>query len=111
MILNWTYGMEMHLDVAAKTFTGIEDSQLLEMPLTLLPVAVFLRTSAGGNAELRGYYRTDQDAEFTMRVSTGGESAGTQMYAALDNALLLSCSGGAPSQPASVECTILGVKQ
>lgn len=111
MILNWTYGMEMQLGLAAKTYTGIENSRSVEMPLTLTPLAIFLRTSAGGNAELCAYYRTDQDGEYTMRVSAGGSAAHTRLQYELDDILMLNCTGGTMAQPASLECCILGVKR
>ena len=87
MILNWNYGMEMGLQLASKTFTGIESSQSLQMPLTAIPLFILLRTSAGGAG-----VRTRLESEW-------------------DTYLRLGCSGGTMAQPATLECTVLGVKR
>lgn len=110
MILNWIYGTEMELEITTKTYTGIEAYQLIEMPLTVTPLAVLLRTSAGGKAELCAYYRADQDGAYTMRASAGDAPAYSRLHTDLGDALMLTCSGGTAAQPASLECVALGVK-
>lgn len=111
MILNWNYGMEMGLELVSKTFTAIESNQSLEMPLTVTPLAIFLRTSAGGNAELCAYYRTDQAGDYTMRASAGGAAAYTRLSFEMSSFLMLHCTGGTMAQPATLECIVLGVKR
>lgn len=111
MIFNWTYGMEANLDLAARTYTGIESTQTLSVPLTLVPLAILLRTSSGGNAELCAYYRADQDGEYTLRVSVGATTGRTRLDYIIGDTMTLTCSGGTAAQPASLECIVLGVKQ
>ena len=103
--------MEMGLDIAARTYTGIDSTRSIELPLTLTPLAIFLRTTVSGNAELCAYYRADQSWAYTMRVSTGGTEGRTRFDYSLPNSIMLMCSGGTSAQPASLECVILGVKK
>ena len=99
------------MQLSSKTFTGIESSQSLQMPLTVTPLLILLRTSAGGNAELCSYYRSDPLADYTMRTSNGGASVSTRLEYDWDTYLRLSCSGGTMAQPATLECIVLGVKK
>lgn len=111
MILNWNYGMEMGMQLATKTFTGIESSQSLQMPLTVIPLFILLRTSAGGSAELCAYYRAEPLGDYTLRTSAGGAGVRTRLESEWDTYLRLGCNGGTMAQPATLECTVLGVKR
>lgn len=111
MIFNWNYGMEMGLTLVSKTYAGIDSAHSLEMPLTLNPVAILLRTSAGEDAELCVYCRADLDDAYTLRSSAGSAALHTRLEQELETHLVLSCTGATADLPASVECTILGVKK
>ena len=71
MIFNWIYGTELEMEAVTKTYSDITEYSIFHLPLTVSPLAVILRTSAGDDAELCTYYRADQNGDFTLRVSRG----------------------------------------
>lgn len=111
MIFNCIYGTELEMEAATKTYSNITEYAIYHLPLTVSPLAVILRTSAGNDAELCTYYRADQDGNFTLRVSQGQCPASSRMYAELEESLMLTCSGGTTALPATLECIVLGVKR
>ena len=110
MIFNWIYGMEMDLGTASKTFSGVQAYSVLEMELTVNPLVILMRTTAGGVSDLCAYYRTDPDGSFSLRASDGQGDAYCRLVSCVEGELLLSCSGATAEQPANIECIALGVK-
>ncbi|MDR0840649.1 MAG: hypothetical protein LBN26_04595 [Christensenellaceae bacterium] len=110
MLFNMTCGSEMELQITSNTYPNLTAAQYIYMPLTVEPLAVFLRTSYAGGAELCAYYRADQTGDFTMRVSLDA-SAQTRLYDLREDTLVLLAQGMSAGAPAALECTILGVKK
>lgn len=110
MIFNWNYGIDLCLELVSKTFAGIDSDSSLEMPLTLSPIAILLRTSTEESSELCVYYRTDMAENYTMRAGSE-DGARTRLAQEKETHLLLACTGAAAARPATVECIILGVKK
>ena len=52
MIFNWIYGTELEMEAVTKTYSDITEYSIFHLPLTVSPLAVILRTSAGDDAEL-----------------------------------------------------------
>ena len=67
MIFNWIYGTELEMEAVTKTYSDITEYSIFHLPLTVSPLAVILRTSAGDDAELCTYYRADQNARGPVR--------------------------------------------
>ena len=111
MIFNWIYGTELEMEAVTKTYSDITEYSIFHLPLTVSPLAVILRTSAGDDAELCTYYRADQNGDFTLRVSQGSCPVSSRMYAELEETLMLTCSGGTAALPATLESITLGVKR
>ena len=111
MIFNWIYGTELEMEAVTKTYSDITEYSIFHLPLTVSPLAVILRTSAGDDAELSPYYRADQNGDVTLRVSQGSCPVSSRMYAELEETLMLTCSGGTAALPATLECITLGVKR
>ena len=79
MIFNWIYGTELEMEAVTKTYSDITEYSIFHLPLTVSPLAVILRTSAGDDAELCTYYRADQNGDFTLRVSQGSCPVSSRM--------------------------------
>ena len=80
MIFNWIYGTELEMEAVTKTYSDITEYSIFHLPLTVSPLAVILRTSAGDDAELCTYYRADQNAQRPASAAEHLVLSGFQPY-------------------------------
>ena len=103
----------MELDVSTNTYSNLTEYQVIEMPITVTPLTIILKTTAGGAVDICTYYRSDQDDDFTLCYDGSDSGAYARLVSSSGetyDSLLISCNGVSTSQPATLECIVMGVK-
>lgn len=99
MIFNWIYGTELEMEAVTKTYSDITEYSIFHLPLTVSPLAVILRTSAG---MMRSFVPiTGPTKTGISPCGSAGVLSGFQPYVCgTGRNLMLTCSGGTAALPA-----------
>ena len=110
MVFNLLRGHNPGLGVVSGTVLGISEPDIVQIPITVTPIAAIFRTTVGNSSDMAVYYRSELGAELTL-VTGGSASANSRIYSERDTRMAVLVSGANMANTAKLDYWILGVKK